>query len=99
MGGRSTNSRRRAWTVAGLAIYAVFLLAAPFEHHDLLCHIKTPQHCTSCSSSLVGSDPGTLSVAGTSQLCDAGFATAFHILPESTLLAVHSTGRSPPHTL
>jgi hypothetical protein len=95
----SIKSRRQAWTVAGVAIYAVFLLAAPFEHHDLLCHIKTPQHCTSCSSSLVGSDPGTLAVATTSQLCDAGFANAFHILPESTLLAVRSTGRSPPRTI
>jgi hypothetical protein len=90
------DRRRRAWTVAGVAIYALFLLTAQFEHHDLLCHVKTPQHCTSCSSSLVGSDPSTPTVTGASQLRDAGSATSFHILPESTLLIVRSTGRSPP---
>jgi hypothetical protein len=90
------EGRRRAWTVAGVAIYALFLVTAQFEHHDLLCHLKTPQHCTSCSSSLVGSDPSTPAVPGASQLRDAGTAISLQILLESTLLAVRSTGRSPP---
>jgi hypothetical protein len=90
------RSHRRAWTVAGVAIYAIFLLIAQFEHHDLLCHLKTPQHCTSCSSSLVGSDPSTPAAPGALQLRDAGSATSLQLLPESTLLTVSSTGRSPP---
>jgi len=79
----------------GAVLYAAFLLTAPFEHHDLLCHIKTPQHCTSCSSSLLGSDPhapGVLPV----QLSDAGRAMARLTLAQSVLFVVRSPGRSPP---
>ena len=49
-----------------MALYAVFLVFSPFEHHDLSCELKTPQHCTSCSSTQLGSDtqvvlaPGSL---------------------------------------
>jgi len=90
------DRRWRARVVIGVALYAVFLLIAQFEHHDLVCHLKTPQHCTSCASSLVGSDPHTPAMFGTCQLADAGSASAVLHLLEDTLLAVRSTGRSPP---
>jgi len=90
------DRRWRARAVIGVALYAVFLLIAQFEHHDLVCHLKTPQHCTSCASSLVGSDPHTPAMFGTWQFADAGSASAFLNLLEDTLLAVRSTGRSPP---
>ena len=64
--GEDLHSRRLA--LAGLAIYAVFLVASPFEHHDLLCHLKTPQHCTSCASSQLGSDPHSLPSKATVRL-------------------------------
>jgi hypothetical protein len=82
--------------VVGLAMYVVFLLASPFEHHDLLCELKTPQHCTSCAFSQLGSDPGAPIVPGACRLADAGRAFAAQILVLDTLLAVRSTGRSPP---
>ena len=82
--------------VASVAIYAVFLVVAPFEHHDLICHIKTPQHCTSCASSLLGSDPHTPAVVGTWHLRYAGRTHVAPLLRESALLAVRTTGRSPP---
>jgi len=85
--------------VVGLAIYALFLVASPFEHHDLLCHLKTPQHCTSCTSSQLGSDPHTPLILGAWHLADAGRAVSFQLLVEGTLLAVRSTGRSPPALL
>jgi cytochrome c oxidase subunit 3 len=47
--------RPLAQVFVGVAIYALFLLTTQFEHHDLLCHLKTPQHCTSCTSSQLGS--------------------------------------------
>jgi hypothetical protein len=96
MTGGSGDRRYRLLALAGLALYAIVLVAAPFEHHDLLCHLKTPQHCTSCASSQLGSDPGTPLVPPASQLVDAGSAVCVHLLAEDTLLAVGSTGRSPP---
>jgi len=80
----------------GVAIYAVFLVVMPFEHHDLDCHLKHPLHCTACSSSLPGSDPQTTPVVGAWSLTDAGRAEAVEVLTEGTLLPVRSTGRSPP---
>ena len=80
----------------GGAIYALFLITAPFQHHDILCHLKTPLHCTSCTSSLVGSDPHTLAIFGAWNLADAGRAVPFQLLAAGVLLPVRSTGRSPP---
>jgi len=90
------NRRSRVLNLAGLAIYALVLLTAPFEHHDLVCHIKTPQHCMSCSASLLGSDPHTPTGIGAGDLSDIGSATQTLPVAESTISAVRSSGRSPP---
>ena len=79
-----------------MAIYAVFLVASPFEHHDLSCELKTPQHCTSCSSTQLGSDAPIALTPGAAQLADAGTASSVVILDEGTLLVVRTPGRSPP---
>ncbi len=99
MQGRLTDRRARILGFVGVALYAVFLAASPFEHHDLLCEIKTPQHCTACTSSLVGADPNSPAVPGVCDLADAGRALSFQPLVEGTLLVVRSTGRSPPAAL
>jgi len=91
--------RRRTLLVAAAAIYAVVLSFGSFEHHDLLCHLKHPDHCTACSSTVLGSDPRTPAVFDAAQLTDAGRAVAVEVLSESILLAVRSTGRSPPPVL
>jgi len=93
-----TVARARLSTTVGLVLYAVVLVAAPFEHHDLICHLKTPQHCTSCASSQLGSDPHELPVPGAARLTAAGFATTVEQALEGALLAADSTGRSPPPT-
>jgi len=96
------QGRRRLsgrWALVGMAIYALFLVASPFEHHDLSCELKTPQHCTSCTSSQLGSDTHVALAPGAAQLADAGRAASFVVLDEGTLLVVRSTGRSPPVTL
>jgi len=82
--------------LAGFAVYAIFLCAAPFEHHDLSCELKTPQHCTACTSSVLSASPDTPAVADAWQLVDAGRAVADDVRAESLLLSVRSTGRSPP---
>ncbi len=82
-----------------MALYAVFLIASPFEHHDLACELKTPQHCTSCTSAQLGSDPQPLLAPGVWHLDDAGRAVADDYAGEDTLLVVRTTGRSPPAAL
>src|SRR5579864_8203052 len=93
---RGTGRLSRRVALVGMAIYALFLVASPFEHHDLSCELKTPQHCTSCTSTQLGSDTHVELAPGAAQLADAGRATALVLLDEGTLLVVRSTGRSPP---
>jgi hypothetical protein len=78
------------------ALYAVFLVTVPFEHHDLACHLKTPLHCTSCASSPLSVGSHAPFTPDSSRLADAGRAIACHFLSESALLAPASSGRSPP---
>jgi hypothetical protein len=92
-------ARARVLTIVGLTLYAAVLVSSPFEHHDLICHLKTPQHCMSCASSQLGSDPHPLPVPGASRLTDAGFATTVEQHGEEALLAAASSGRSPPPAL
>ena len=94
-----TVARARLLTIVGLAVYAAVLISSPFEHHELICHLKTPQHCMSCASSQLGSDPHPLPVPGASRLTDAGFAQTPEQHAEEALLASASSGRSPPSAL
>ena len=94
---RGLGDRRwRSLAVVGLALYTVLLVAAAFEHHDLSCELNTPQHCTSCASSHLGSDPHTSATLGVWQLDDASQAGSGAVLSVSVLLTRRSTGRSPP---
>ena len=96
---RGSGRLSRRLALVGIAIYAVFLVASPFEHHDLLCELRTPQHCTSCTSAQLGSDTQVALAPGVAQLADAGRAASFIVLDEGTRLVVRSTGRSPPVAL
>jgi len=86
----------RSLGLVGAALYVFFLTAAPFEHHDLVCHLKNPLHCTSCSASQLGSDPQALVAPNTHRLADAGRAITTPSVADDTFLVVGSTGRSPP---
>jgi hypothetical protein len=88
--------RWRSLAFVGLAVYTVLVIAAGFEHHDLSCELKTPQHCTSCSASQLGSDPHTSEGLATWHLPDASCAVPIQLVADSILLTSRSTGRSPP---
>jgi hypothetical protein len=90
------DGRTKRLALAGMAVYAIFLVVSPFEHHDLSCELKTPQHCTSCTSTQLGSDTQVALAPGAAQLADAGSASPVVLLDEGTVLAGRSTGRSPP---
>jgi hypothetical protein len=96
---RGSRCLSRRLALVGVALYALFLIASPFEHHDLQCELKTPQHCTSCTSTQLGSNPQTLLNPGVWHLADAGRAVGVDLLDKDTLLVVRSTGRSPPSAL
>ena len=72
---KALGRRGRRSVMVAATLYAVFLLCAPFEHHDLSCELKTPQHCTACTSSVLSSNPDLPSVTGIWHLADAGSAT------------------------
>jgi hypothetical protein len=93
---RGLDRRIRRFALLGAVLHTLLLAAAPFEHHDLICHLKTPQHCTSCTSSPVGSSAEPHATPGAALLSDAGSAAAVEPISESALLAVTNSGRSPP---
>lgn len=93
---RAAGSSLRQLAFGIVVLYTALVCAAAYEHHDVSCELKTPQHCTACTSTAVGSDPNALSVPGTLPLADVGSAAAFDVRAESILLVVRSTGRSPP---
>ena len=96
MHGRLSDRGSRLLALAGMLVYALFLVTVQFEHHDLICHVKHPAHCPACSSSVLGSDPDAPTTLGAWTLPEAGRALIFHTNPDSALLPVKSTGRSPP---
>jgi hypothetical protein len=79
-----------------LAAYVIAAALMPLAHHDLVCHIKSATHCTTCtvgSSAEAGSDPASLTRYW---LLDAGTtivdpARAPHEAPLRAL-----SGRAPP---
>jgi hypothetical protein len=95
----TSRHHRSLFRSLGVALYATVVIVASFEHHDLICHIKNPQHCTACTASQLGTDPGTLATASAWQLSDAGSTVSFLLCSDGVLLPHQSTGRSPPASL
>jgi hypothetical protein len=94
MVGRSNWLRRLK--ILSVGLHLLFVISAPFGHHDLVCHLKQPLHCTSCVASPLSSSPKAVHVVGAWTLTEAG--RAIETLPshKGIVLAVRSTGRSPP---
>jgi hypothetical protein len=95
-----TLIRRRVRRIAlwGAALHVLFLSAAPLEHHDLVCHLKTPQHCSTCAFSPVGSQLPAGASAGAALFADAGRAVTVYARAEGAVPAAPHSGRSPPST-
>jgi hypothetical protein len=96
MTGRQVLGRFRRYAILALALFAVFLVTGELEHHDIACHLKTPQHCSACASSPLGADPHTPASAERIVLADAGGAVFDALLLTGTVLPARSSGRSPP---
>ena len=96
MTARATSRRLRRFASIALALFAVFLLTTQFEHHDIACHLKTPQHCSACAASPLGSDPRSAASFDRVVLSDAGRAMPELVVLSGTVLPAQSSGRSPP---
>jgi hypothetical protein len=96
MAGAGPLSLSRRFTVAAVAFYAFVLAIGPFEHHDLVCHLKTPQHCTSCAASPLTVKPHAPAALDRQAFADAGGAIVAEVRCESALIPHTSSGRSPP---
>jgi hypothetical protein len=91
----------RWWQVAVLtAVLCAFVdIASPFEHHDLVCHLKTPAHCTACASSPASTSPTAVAGATTVALADLGAAVTRLPPIHDIRLAIRASGRAPPASL
>ncbi len=85
--------------VLARALLAAYVLAAallPLAHHDVLCHLKSSTHCTTC---VVGSSGETAAWAvglDGSGLRDAGRAILLSAAWNHSAPLRASSGRSPP---
>jgi hypothetical protein len=90
------GSRLGARLKAVLAIYVVAAALMPLSHHDLVCHIKSATHCTTCtvgSSAEAASDPA---LPGRFWLLDAGAALFVSSSARDTAPLRAPSGRAPP---
>ena len=79
-----------------LALYVLAAAWAPFGHHDLVCHIKSTTHCTTCtvgSSAEAAADPAVLARFW---LLDLGAAICEPIDELHSTLILPLSGRAPP---
>lgn len=81
---------------AVLALYVIAAALMPLAHHDLVCHLKSTTHCTTCtigSSAEAASGPAVLARFW---LLDAGAAVVdLASAPDATPVRALS-GRAPP---
>jgi hypothetical protein len=89
------NRRLPLIALVGVVCHFLVFAAAPLEHHDLICHLKTPTHCTSCASNPLGSE-SRISAPAACRLPEAGRICALDVCFEGALLTVSTHGRSPP---
>ena len=81
------------------AAYILALAMLPFAHHDLVCHLKSSTHCSTCHIGTSDHEGRPDPAAAAVSLTDAGLTV--DCLPPSTASRVPapSSGRSPPALL
>jgi hypothetical protein len=85
---------RRFKVVLGLYFLAAALM--PLGHHDVVCHLKSTTHCTTCttgSSAEAAADP---SVLARFWLLDAGATICEPVKAAHSTAVRPASGRAPP---
>ncbi len=78
------------------AAYILALAALPFGHHDLLCHLKSSTHCTTCLAGTSADDTSAQPAIPAIVLADAGRAMILPPFAAHSCVPTLSAGRSPP---
>ena len=79
-----------------LTLYVLAAALLPFGHHDLVCHLKSTTHCTTCtvgSSAEAAADPAVLARFW---LLDVGRALVEPADAPHPALIRTASGRGPP---
>jgi len=80
-------------------VLALYLLAAalmPFGHHDLVCHLKSSTHCTTCTVGSSGEAAADPAVLARFWLIDAGATVCDPADAPHSSTGRSASGRAPP---
>jgi hypothetical protein len=93
----ATSRRRLGVILRGLvAIYIVAVAAMPFAHHDIVCHLKSSTHCTTCHVGTSGDQSSIRPALARVDLADSGQPHDRQSgVPAASALSP-SAGRAPP---
>lgn len=91
-------SRRRLGVILrGLvAIYIVAVAAMPFAHHDIVCHLKSSTHCSTCHVGTSGDQSNVRPLLARVSLADAGPPHHQQPAHAGDWALSPSAGRAPP---
>ena len=79
-----------------LAAYVLAAALMPLAHHDVLCHLKSTTHCTTCVVASSGETPGWALGFDSMSLPEAGRALMLSSASFDSALVRVASGRSPP---
>jgi hypothetical protein len=79
-----------------LAMYVLAVALVPLSHHDVVCHIKSSTHCTTCVTGSTAESTSHVAALGATPLSDAGRATSNQVNLTFSAPLSASSGRSPP---
>jgi hypothetical protein len=79
-----------------LGAYVLAAALLPLAHDDVLCHLKSSTHCTSCTVGSSGETASSAIALDGLSLPDAGRTVLASPLCRQSAPAQDSAGRSPP---
>jgi len=79
-----------------LTVYIVSVALLPLSHHDVICHLKSPTHCTTCLTSLSGEAAPHTVPLDVWRMTDAGRAMMSERGGVPSVNVSSSSGRAPP---
>ncbi len=94
--GRFLRGSLGLWFRVVLTLYVLAAALMPFAHHDLVCHLKSTTHCTTCtvgSSAETAADPA---VPASFSFVDAGATAGGPVDSPCSAARRPASGRAPP---
>lgn len=77
-------------------MYIVAVAAMPFAHHDIVCHLKSSTHCSTCHVGTSGDQSNVRPSPARVTLADAGQPCHPHLAHTGDWALSPSAGRAPP---